>query len=110
MKEAEKIKRPQSKDFFSTVIEMNEAFLNEPKLYQFIRALDNYIDHLEENLSSPQEVTDGHGFFINIKENLIFRESGSNEIKFDTSGGIGTRVYYKNKKGEWIDFTDYSNW
>ena len=45
--------RPNIKDFFSedtTPSMINNTFLGEPELYNYIQTLDNYVDELESRL------------------------------------------------------------
>lgn len=48
-------------------------------------------------------------FKMTEKELSAIKSSGSNDIRIVT-GEIGSSVYYKNKKGKWVDVTDYSTW
>lgn len=49
-------------------------------------------------------------FRLTPKEEKLFNDSKSQEIRFSIVGGIGIGVSYLNDKGIWIDITDYDYW
>lgn len=54
-KEAEEIKRPNLRDYYPDIIIQSEEMIAAPKLLAYAKALEQYVKHLEENFSSPQD-------------------------------------------------------
>ena len=51
-----------------------------------------------------------NSYFLNDVEYKKMRELGSNTIKMEGGNGIGIGVFCLDKKGNWIDITDYNSW
>jgi hypothetical protein len=49
-------------------------------------------------------------YFLNEKELKKMRELGSSTVIMESGSGIGIVVKCLDKKGNWIDITDYSCW
>ncbi len=52
----------------------------------------------------------GRSFHLSEVEAEAFAKSGSKKLMFEFGGGIGYKVMYEDKKGKWVDITDYSLW
>lgn len=51
-----------------------------------------------------------NSYFLNDMEYKKMRELGSNTVKMKGGSGIGISVMCLDKKGNWIDITDYNCW
>ena len=51
-----------------------------------------------------------NSYFLNEVEYKKMCELGSNTVKMEGGSGIGISVKCLDKKGNWIDITDYNCW